>query len=445
MKKWFAMALLLICCLFALSASAETAFQSTCDDLLGAASEAMSLDYEVNAKDMDMDYASMIFDLDKERVTASDAQFYCTVNDVTQKQNLTLFYYCLKHYGELESAALQSSSKLYIILNIDTDDKESGQLGVTSENVAGVMEATKALLVKIGLPEDDPLFNGTDTDSEAATPAADVDKAGDTGALPSAYDGFDWLDVPLVLENAALVEGDDLATLRADFEAPQAQFLTLSFTSPDGDIPRTAYDTYASLIKLCDQRGTLTGLCQRSAHIDKLEDGHSSDDYCRAMDVTFRLPADATPDDYVIFVPGEDDALLLSYGATFTVPDRRLRWADNLLWLSGHNDGVSLDEEDKENLEAGETFLELVVYSCKAAMFTDEDIAKGIKLENGDGEVYGIRHSVVYQRDGYVLDGQDRINGIRLVFYVPEGSDAANYTLTVPDGETPNAVPVVAE
>ena len=133
--------------------------------------------------------------------------------------------------------------------------------------------------------------------------------------------------------------------------------------------------------------------------MNDLEDGHSSDDYCRAMDVTFRLPADAALDDYVIFVPGEDDATLLSYGATFTVPDRRLRWDDSLLWLSGHNDGVSLDEKDKENLGPGETFLELVVYSCKAALFTEDDIAKHIKLEGSDGEVYGIRHSVVYKRD----------------------------------------------
>ena len=445
MRRWIALALLLVCCLFTVTACAETEFQALCDDLLGAACETMALDFNVNAKDMDMDYASMIFDLDKERVVASDAQFYCTVEGITQRQNLTLFYYCLKHYNELESAALQASDKLYIILNIDSEDKERGQLGVTSENVGGVMEATRALLIKAGVAEDDPLFYGAATDGATEAPVVDMGKGGDSAALPSAYQGFDWLDVPLTLTDAVLVEGDDLAQLREDFEAPEAQFLTLSFTSPDGDIPRTAYDTYASLIKLCDRAGALTSLCQRSAYMDNLEDGHSSDDYCRTMAVTFRLPVNAALNDYVIFVPGEDDAVLLSYGATFAVPDRRLRWDGNLLWLSSHNDGASLDEDDRENLEPGETFLELVVYSCKTAMFTDENIDKRIKLEGRDGEVYGIRHSVVYQRDSYVMDGEDRINGIRLVFYVPETGDAADYVLTVPDGDTPNTVPVVAE
>ncbi len=449
MKRWIALVLLLVCCLSVVTAHAETEFQALCDDLLGAACEEMGLALEWRDNEgSGYTYSGMDFDLDSEAawpIWASDRQFYCFAEDVSQKETLVLAYYCLKHYDELESAALQASDGLTLTLTIDEKDEENGVLLVTSENVSGVMEAVRQLLLNHGVDEDDPLFNGVPTDDKAAASAAESSKGGDAAALPSAYNGFDWLDVPLALADAVLVQGDDLDELRTDFEAPDAQFLTLSFTSPDGDIPRAAYDAYASLIKLCDSYGSLTGLCQRTAYMDDLEDGHSSDDYCRAIDVTFRLPADATLDDYVIFVPGEDDAILLSYGATFAVPDRRIRWDDSLLWLSGYNDGVSLDEEDKESLEPGETFLELVVYSCKTALFSDEDIAKRIKLEANDGEVYGIRHSIVYKRDSYVMEGENRINGIRLVFYVPEAGNASDYTLTVPDGNAPNAVPVVAE
>jgi hypothetical protein len=254
---------------------------------------------------------------------------------------------------------------------------------------------------------------------------------------------MDWLGQSLTLVDFYEPEGDELAELWEKLDT-SADLVVFRFESPDGDLLQPDVDELAFRIQLCNEYGNLTEGRMCVSTTKDLEDGNSSETYYSSFDLIFALYEETLPEDYLLFVPGESDCTLYTYGADFAVPDRRIAWKGHTLWLSGYSEGESMDQPDFEALEAGEKFLEIELSITSRELVPASEIPTDILLEDADGEVTSMLYSVHYASETVGQDEDKCYTRLHIVYTVPEEFDYDYYTVYV-DGDYDRALPLVEQ
>ena len=522
MKRWMALLISLILLMgLTGTATAETAFKTNCDVLLGTMAEELDLPYTVTPNDDGLTFASITFNYAQNKIIARDATFQGVITDVKSVYLLASLYQTLELYKKMRISALDDSDDFVILLVLE-EDSEDGTITIDQDNHDDVKEDIKQLLIKSGYPEDAPLFSDSSDQADAeqaesaddiapeatetsqpqtsseqpktvaaqeettqAEPADDIapeaaetsqpqtssvqpktvaaQESGASNALPSldtepstptavasaypnARDGLDWLSYHLKLTDAYLLTGEDLQELRSDLDSPDAQYLKVCFTSPDQDILTSDLDSdapYIHLFFLCDRYGNLYRFYVQSVNFLGIEDGHSADEYAESFDMVFEVDADAQPEDFLLYLAGPTGPEFFTFGATFSVPNRQLECEGNSMWLANYDDGAWLDWDDSNGIEDNEKPLCLHMVTADEQLITSPEPISNIKLVDAANNQYGVRRSIVYQRDNFEMNGGTKITGYYLVFYIPKDSDFSDYSLTAINEAEDVLVPVV--
>jgi hypothetical protein len=442
MKKTLALLLTLTMLLSACAvAHAEGTYRDFCNYALTAFADDSGLEYDTLPV-LDLDYAFASFDLVEGTLIVGDSSFRAIVKDLEEEQSNKLMYAFMQAYETLSESVPEDCEDLTIVLVYDTG--EDDMLFIDASNIEEAIPLVYELLINQGVPEDDPVFSQEYIDALFPTSSKGKSaKKSTRSSLPNAFDGMDWLGQSLTLTEFYEPEGDELEKLQEELDT-SADLAVFCFESPDGDLLQTDVDAFAPMIQLCDEYGTLTEYRRCTSHLSDLEDGHSDEEYCNSFDLVFALPEETSADEFLLFVPGEDDCTIYTYGAEFAVPDRRIDWNGYTLWVATYNDGYSMDEEDFDELAEDEKFLEVGLCVTSSDLPSAVEDPTNIRLEDADGEVTSVSSSVHYQSES-VGEGMDECyTWLHLVYVVPEEFDYDYYTIYV-DGDYDRALPLVVE
>ena len=487
MKRWVSLLVALVL-LFGLTGvvSAETTFQTNCEMLMGAIAEAFDLEYTVIASSDGLTIASMTFNYVQEKIIARDATFQAEITGLGSDQLFATLYSTLDLYDKIERSALEVSDDFVILLVLD-EDEDDGTITIDRDNRLDMMDKLKKILIEAGYPEDSSLFDessesetdqleeigeiepeatetsGTQTSqglpkTVAAVESGDSEELSTPGteesaqtsaasAYTDARDGLDWLNYHLQLTDACLVSGSDLEDIRSFMDAPDAHYLTLSFSSTDGNMQGSDLNSespYIHLFRLCDRYGNLYEHDALTRYYPGDDEGNSSEEYVKSFELIYEVSADAKPEDYMLYLAGPTEPEFFTFGATFSVPDRQLECEGSTMWLSEYDDGSWLDW-DNEQVDEDTKPLCLFMVAGNEQLIASPEPISNIKLVDAAGNQYGVRRSIVYQNDSFDMDDTSKLTGFYIVFYIPKDSDFSDYSLTAIDEAENISIPVVVQ